>query len=191
MKISEPTISHLLLIPGLSQWKITVCSLYYSSMVDTNSVISINSHWDNFALLRLKKSKQKRNLWSMRLFMMIMMFQRIIAVIVIIINQCKTDSKCHINHFCDFFLWDSHQCFLIIIFNQIMTWCNNVLLHHKFEPNRPKKRERNSIDINWTLHYCSGEFSNLQIFISEKYNHFWRLPLLVLRPYECNEQNQI
>ena len=32
MKISEPTPSHLLLFPGLSQWKITVCSLYYSSM---------------------------------------------------------------------------------------------------------------------------------------------------------------
>ena len=35
MKIFEPTSSHLLLFPGLSQWKITVCSLYYSSMVDT------------------------------------------------------------------------------------------------------------------------------------------------------------
>ena len=35
MKISEPTNSHLLLFPGLSQWKITVCSLYYSSMVNT------------------------------------------------------------------------------------------------------------------------------------------------------------
>ena len=35
MKIFEPTSSHLLLFPGLSQWKITACSLYYSSMVDT------------------------------------------------------------------------------------------------------------------------------------------------------------
>ena len=34
MKISEPTPSHLLLFPGLSHWKITVYSLYYSSMVD-------------------------------------------------------------------------------------------------------------------------------------------------------------
>ena len=32
MKISEPTTSHLLLFPGLSQWKISVCSLYSSSI---------------------------------------------------------------------------------------------------------------------------------------------------------------
>ena len=33
MKISEPTTSHILLYPGLSQWKSTVYSLDYSSMV--------------------------------------------------------------------------------------------------------------------------------------------------------------
>ena len=37
MKISEPTTSHLLLYPGLSQWKLLATPYYYSSMVITDS----------------------------------------------------------------------------------------------------------------------------------------------------------
>ena len=43
MEISESTISHLLLFPSLSQWKFTVCPLYYSSMTLPLIRCNINS----------------------------------------------------------------------------------------------------------------------------------------------------
>ena len=53
IKISEPTPSHLFLYPGLSQWKKTVHSLYYSSMVDCNKDRLINFEFYLKAILLL------------------------------------------------------------------------------------------------------------------------------------------
>ena len=51
MKISEPTTSHLLRFPSLSQWKITVCSLYYSSMNCCRINVSPIFHFFSFHMV--------------------------------------------------------------------------------------------------------------------------------------------